>query len=804
MPLSRDILLSCLILVFGTNQFVEAAPAKPWLPEGAVARFGSTRFQHTNNVAALAFSPDGKILATGGGAVVRLWQVESGREIRSLVGPGNDINAVAFSPDGRVIAAGSGGWSDKGTLHVWHVDTGKLACPASNCASAISSLTFSRDGKTLVTGCWDSTIQLRNATSGKPLREFKVRFNWIRSVEWSPDGKTLASCSYDGVYLWDPTTGEQVWRRHAGESSPTANAFSADWKLMAASKWSEPIEILETATGKLIRRYKGQPDVGYYSVALSPEGKLLAAGGDDPVVRVWDVDSGKELYQLDGHQDKVRSITFAPDGKLLATLSGGRVRLWNPATGREVFPADGHHGTVQALAVSPNGKTLASAGNRAALLWDLPAGKLVGFLQGGVQPIETLSWAPDGRSFAGWGWGNYLGWDAPTGKDVHRGVPAKDSPGRGILSPDLKILAVQGPFEFTIRERATGKQLSSFPHGSNKYSRTMGFFSHDGRQFALFETPFSSNSIDLRETKTGEQIANLAVDVGRPTCLTFSPDDSLLAIGDCVGRIALLSSTSERNTVMLHQHSGEVHAVAFTPNGRMLASGGHDGTVRLWEVSTGAERRCLVGHDGAVLSLTFSPDGKLLYSGSADASIIAWSLAGHPAPRRRELSDPALQRLWSDLGNKDAARSYQAIEVLAAEPGQSLPFLTRRLKSGGAAEAATAQLIRKLDSDQFGERENASEQLAKLLDAAEPILRRAEGGNLTAEQRRRVNDLLEQLDSESPSPQCLQARRAIEVVEAFGTPEARDLLRDLSEWSPRPWVKSELQSRSKRQRRPDR
>jgi RNA polymerase sigma factor (sigma-70 family) len=300
---------------------------------------------------ALAFAPDGKTLAVGGSGSgkVELWDLATAKIRRTIEGqPGQErmiAASVAFSGDGKTLALG--GWpggGERGTtpgsgwVKLCDLATGKLHDLDHGHTDAVFSVAFAPDGKTLATGSWDFTAKLIDVATRKVRWTLARHQSAVRGVAFSPDGKLLASASFDGtVKLWDVATATE--RTSLGQPVDhyplfSCVAFSPDGKTVAAGTWLQApqaaceIYLFEVATGQERSRLRGH--AGWIeAVAFSPDGKALASVGLDKAVKIWDLTTEQERATLEGHQSHLQAVAFSPDGKTLA--SGGHeqtLRLW--------------------------------------------------------------------------------------------------------------------------------------------------------------------------------------------------------------------------------------------------------------------------------------------------------------------------------------------------------------------------------------------------------------------------------------------------------------------------------------------
>jgi RNA polymerase sigma factor (sigma-70 family) len=309
---------------------------------------------------------------------------------------------VAFSPDGKRIASGSMVFSSGpqgGAVKVWDAQTGRelLSFKAYTGGLGIVSLAFSPDGKRLATACEGprNPVKVWDAQTGQEVLSVP---GFFKSVAFSPDGKRLAT----GEKVWDAQTGKEVLTLN-GSGFCTSVAFSPDGIGLAGGSDEGRLKVWDAQTGQELLLHKGHSDE-VRSLAFSPDGKRLASASDDHTAIVWDAQTGKELLSLKQAAGGVSRVAFSPDGKRLAGGSfDNGVKVWDTQTGQELLACSGHDEEVFGLAFSPDGKRLASAGDNTAKVWDAQTMQKPLSLQGGVASVAYMAFrfSPDGRRLAG-------------------------------------------------------------------------------------------------------------------------------------------------------------------------------------------------------------------------------------------------------------------------------------------------------------------------------------------------------------------------------------------------------------------
>jgi WD40 repeat protein len=303
---------------------------------------------HNSNVLSVAFSPDGKKVASGSkDKTIKLWEVNTGELLQTLKGHRNKVQSVAFSPDGHLLASGS----EDNTIKLWNADTGELidtlkghedSLLATN--RKVFSVAFSPDGKKIASGNWDKSIMLWEVRFGKALHFIKGRTKrfWglveekgdghtdsVNSVAFSPNSRILASGSFDNVIkLWEVSRGKLLKTLKGHGDFVLSVTFSPDGNMLASSSYDKSIKQWEVDSGKVLRTMSGHQDA-VTSVAFRPDGQILVSGSFDRTVKLWEVSSGKLLSTLEGHKDYVNSVVFSPDGSMIASASGDdAVKVW--------------------------------------------------------------------------------------------------------------------------------------------------------------------------------------------------------------------------------------------------------------------------------------------------------------------------------------------------------------------------------------------------------------------------------------------------------------------------------------------
>ncbi len=623
-----------------------------WLYLQRLCRLGFETYRANRHaIAAVAFSPDGRWLASAGGDQEVLVRDMAGKkETLHLRGRPGVVSSIVFSPDGRYLATADQ-WVPAGRgpptagINVWDLATGSLAFRLPARGSSVYCLAFSPDSKRLVSGgqglgqggpppgeltVWD--LQLRQEAYA--LRGHR---NSVFSVAISPDGKHLVSASADStVRLWDFTQPERpsVAINPPGAEAVRSVALSPDGNRLAMASvdgfvWVQNFPVpgarplrLTGHTGRL------------WSVAFSPDGKRVASGGDDTVVRVWRLDGDNLLsYSLPGHTGSVRSVAFSPDGWRLASAGqDGTVELWDAVGTREPLTLVGHGekgpanvynpaGHVYAAAFCRDGRELVTGSNdRTLKLWDVELGMATHTWRGHSDRVRGLAVSSDGRRVASASDDRTVRvWSFPDGESLLtlRGH-ASEVLGVAFNPAGTRIASAGRDNSLIEWDAENGAPIRTLL--GHKSPVCCVAYSPDGHALA---SGGSDKAVRIWDLETGQERTALSGHAASVRAIAFSPDSRHLASGSADNSVILWDLASG-DKLSLQGHTAQVSGVAFSPDGRRLASSGFDHSVRIWDTSTGQQLLVFDGFDWEMNSVAFSPDGSQIAAAGDHGNTTVW------------------------------------------------------------------------------------------------------------------------------------------------------------------------------------
>ncbi len=809
------------ILFLSALSFLMANAPGLALPDGAVAELGSSLFWHGDAVAALAFSVDGKLLASAGSSkhkgdptVVRVWRPATGEQLCQIFTPEGRVSSMSFSPDGRTLVAGCGS-----RVMLWNAQTGKeIKCYSAH-ESDVSFVQFSPEGKSIVSADRSGAVHRWECATARRLDQWKpwkgaqprlsngLAKEECNAVVVSPDGKTIVwqICSYkvvgdrgladgDGYFLRvrDLRAGGGAREIEARPSAFGKMAFDSDGRHLASGLGG--VWIWDIKGGKP-PRVLGKGLANTHALAFSGDGALLASLHADDVVHLWDTKSGRAVDRIvcRSRRDETfaSSLALSPDAGMLATGGSEAPFLWDVKARREMHPATGHREAIRQAAFAPDGRTLTTTGFHVQCVWDTKTWKeTTRFERGRAAVADETTLAVSGLRFLTQARdGTVRLRETTNGKELRRCEAGRLELREGILAPDgdsaILIEGKRPACAGRIVDLSTGKERACLT-----FLRLVAdpIYSPDGKRLAWVG---EDQSAHLVEAATGKErrafssaIPNSMQQDGYQR-LALSQRGDYLACRSCQKpqaiRVWETYSGVEIGTIVAPDESAGFTAFALSPDGRTVAVG-QDDAVRLCETASGQMYRRMPGHRDTVLTLAYSAEGSLLVSGSRDHTALVWD-ARHPKRETEaRYTERELSTLWSAL-RLDASQGVEAAWKLGNIPSQSVPFLKKRLQPAVViSKAQIQQLLLDLDDDVFKVRERASNRLAQLAERVEADLRKTRKESPSPEVRRRIDFLLADLQRHAVerAAEQLRAVRAVASLEYAATPEARVLLASLS------------------------
>jgi hypothetical protein len=606
-------------------------------------------------VDSVAMTADGKRFASGSwDGQARVWDVATGKTLFSIPYGGLYVHAVAFSPDGQYLA--TGGNDKQGYLKIWDSHTGAPVRTLTGHTDDVLSVVFSKDGHRLLSSSYDKTARLWDAGTGREIQRFLGHTWWVWSAEFSPDQQRVVTASQDGTAIvWSTATG-QAGPPFTGHLGPVyAAAFSPDGHSVISGGYDnrllvwEPDEIKPfdyqtvvsggTNPPPKFRALEGHT-AAIDAVAFSPDGHLILSAANDNTVKLWDFGTGRLIKSLRGHAGLVRSAVFSTDGhNILSGSHDDTIKLWDVAGYEEVRVLQGrvlqgHSDAVLSAEFSRNGRRVVTASrDRTAKVWDTATGRMLkDFAEGHEYLVSTVAFSPSGKHLLTAAADNTARiWDVTTGTQTlrldgigHGSVAALSHDGRFVVTASDEQTA-------RIWDASDGRLLRSTPALKNEVTAVA--FAPDDQTFF---TGDANGHCMLWKTATAELLKTLDTHSAKITAAEFTSDGRrvLTASADrTVGQWDV--TTGQEPLALILKHPGSVMSLAVVPGVPQALTLSDDGTVRLWNTDR-AEVLATLGTDEGNSRVAASPDGRFaLWVNYNRRTVRIWDLK-----QNRELPAP--------------------------------------------------------------------------------------------------------------------------------------------------------------------
>lgn len=502
----------------------------------------------------------------------------------------------------------------------------------------VSDAAIGPDDRTIATADGDGTVQLWDAGTGRRLHVLHGHVGGAQAIAFSRDGRMLATTGDDHtVRLWDVRSGRRLRVIDTLIYFPTSVAFGAEGDTVAVSGQDGPGELWATATGRRLAtlEHKSRPSVSShidldaaeprFPLAVSPNGKLFATGGEDAVARVWDARTGHRVAALGTGTEAASAFAFASDSRSLAVAGYDHsVRVFDLSTRKRLATLRGHTRAVQSLAFSRDASTVfAAAGDRAALFWDIRTatqiGRVLGLSRNDSRSVTKAQYSPDGKLAA-----------TADGDGTVRLF---------VLGTSRWVTLVgHGSALSTLRFSADSRLLlTAGGDGTARVWDTRGAFASQllGHSYAIRSVAVSPNGqlaatggedfrVGLWDTRTGRRQRWLPGHRDTVVAVAFSTDGTRLFSAARDGSIRISDVRTGDAVTALRAHHDGLSAAALSPDGRTVAAGSDNWTVRLWDARTGAPIATM-RHGSIVQTVAFSPDGRLVASAGGSATVRLWN-----------------------------------------------------------------------------------------------------------------------------------------------------------------------------------
>jgi WD40 repeat protein len=634
---------------------------------------------HTSSIHAVAITPDARNIISGSwDETIKIWDIKSGKCIKTLYGHTGSVNSIVITSDGKTIISGS---NDK-TIRLWDIKSGKCINILEGHTSYVFSLIITPNREIIISGSSDLSIKLWDIKSGECIKTLKD-YSGVYSLAITPDGKTIIS-GYDNgsIKLWDIKSGEciKTLKGYNEEYTPLTKinslVVSPDGKTIISGSHDKTIRLWDIKSGECINTLKTNIPKGYssyiYSVAVTPDGGNIVSGSNDKTIKLWDIKNGKCIKTLEGHTSQIFSVVVTPNGKTI--ISGGQdkiIKLWDIKSGECITTFECHTEKVSKLKDDEYTYTIKD-GSMVTILKNgfFTASKenIDKFIRINDTPLSSRKLTKEEIEY-------FSEVDDKVNKEFHfKPYIEKFSNNtvNFVVTPNCKNLITSDLNTIKLWDIKTGKYLKTIKNYSNGSGRVIYMKINLGGDKLALGTSIGSwndeyNEIQLWDIQTSKSLKEEEIDSGTliksliinargdkiiygdnhddiklwDICLdnfeyfrghessvislVMTPDEEILASGSyCEIKIWDMITTQCLNT--FKGHDSWIYTLAITSDGKKLISGSDDNSIKIWNIRSGLCIKTLIGHNCAVKTLLVTPNGKNIISGSDDKTIKIWDI----------------------------------------------------------------------------------------------------------------------------------------------------------------------------------
>ena len=535
---------------------------------------------HASAVTAAVFSDEERYAITGAAdGTAMLWEVETGRRLRTYSAHSDAVRCVAFGAGGDLAISGS----DDNKAILWELATGRPLRILDKHQRPIVAAAIDRRGRAAITGSEDNTAIIWSIATGRPLHVLSGHTLPVQAVAFSPDGQTVTTASRERKIVWASATGRQISMMPSDDPFCSNDIdLTPDGKYRILATWFD-LYLLDTANGRRRHRLEGHSDRPR-AATFGPSGRLAISGSDDKTAIIWDVEERVAARVLRSLSEQVASVAISNDGRTAIAGSWDHSgTIWDLESGSLTHRLEGHVDIVKSVAISPDSRfALTGSYDNSAIVWDLPTGMEVRRLEGHSSAVTSVAFSPDGRlAVTGSADQQAIVWHVQTGADMV------------VLDGHTDVIDAVA-FDANGRRVLTGS-----------YDQTAAIW----------------------DVATGRRLRTFRGDMGTVSSVAACPNGEYVLTADDNRQAVLWDAVSGRETRLLKGHTDWLSCAQFSPDGERLITSSADKTAVLWDVSSGSQLRTFQHGNGVVMSAAVAPDNERVLTGSLDGVLRVWSVS---------------------------------------------------------------------------------------------------------------------------------------------------------------------------------